>query len=163
MLSRHFPVGFTGTKDGDFSVDREAMAVTQARVDEHIKAGGVLVFFPEGQMNKDPTRIMDFRYGGMKKALQFDANIFMFLTCGLEHIWPRWEQVGGFPGSALCSMTRVGAGGCRELAAELKKGDGAAGKEEEDHAVLAVYGRDRMQKEYDALLGAVGGKGAKSP
>ena len=36
----HFPVAFSGSKDGDFRVDREAMAVTQARVDEHIKVGG---------------------------------------------------------------------------------------------------------------------------
>ena len=41
---------------------------------------------------------MAFRYGGMKKALEFDAHLFMFTTCGLDKIWPRWEQVGGFPG-----------------------------------------------------------------
>lgn len=159
----HFPVGFTGTKDGDFSVDRAAMDKTQARVDAHIRAGGILVFFPEGQMNKDPTSIMAWRYGGMKKALEFDAHLYMFLTCGLENIWPRWEQLGGFPGSARCSMSKFGAGGCRALAAELKKGDGAASKEKEDHAALAVYGQVQMQKEYDVMLGAVGGKGTKSP
>ena len=54
----HFPVAFKGTKDGDFSVDREQMAQTQKRVDDHIESGGVLCFFPEGQINKNPAEIM---------------------------------------------------------------------------------------------------------
>jgi 1-acyl-sn-glycerol-3-phosphate acyltransferase len=54
----HFEVSFKGTKDGDFSVDREKMAQTQLRVDAHIDSGGMLCFFPEGQLNGNPTEIM---------------------------------------------------------------------------------------------------------
>lgn len=54
----HFEVPFQGKKDGDFSVDREKMAQIQLRVDEHIHSGGVLCFFPEGQLNTNPSEIM---------------------------------------------------------------------------------------------------------
>jgi hypothetical protein len=39
-------------------VDREKMAQTQLRVDEHIRSGGMLCFFPEGQLNPNPAEIM---------------------------------------------------------------------------------------------------------
>jgi 1-acyl-sn-glycerol-3-phosphate acyltransferase len=54
----HFPVAFKGKADGDFSVDREKMAQTQLRVDNHIQSGGILCFFPEGQLNVNPAEIM---------------------------------------------------------------------------------------------------------
>ena len=39
-------------------VDREKMAQTQLHVDEHIRSGGMLCFFPEGQLNPNPAEIM---------------------------------------------------------------------------------------------------------
>ena len=54
----HFPVAFKGKADGDFTVDREKMAQTQLRVDNHIQSGGILCFFPEGQLNTNPAEIM---------------------------------------------------------------------------------------------------------
>ena len=54
----HFPVAFKGKADGDFSVDREKMAQIQTRVDNHIQSGGMLSFFPEGQVNSNPAEIL---------------------------------------------------------------------------------------------------------
>ncbi len=54
----HFPVAFKGKADGDFSVDRAKMAQIQTRVDNHIQSGGMLAFFPEGQLNSNPAKIL---------------------------------------------------------------------------------------------------------
>ena len=52
-------------------------------------------------------------------------------------------------------MTRLGDGGCRALAASLKKGKGK--KDEEDHALLAEHGQERMQEDYDEMSAVLQG------
>ena len=57
----HFVVPFKGSKDGDFSVDKKLMAKVEEKVDEFLRSGGFLVFFPEGQLNKNPVRCLSLR------------------------------------------------------------------------------------------------------
>ena len=72
----HFEVSFKGKTDGDFSVDREKMAQTQLRVDAFIASGGMLCFFPEGQLNANPETVMPFREPATQSA---PARVFLDL------------------------------------------------------------------------------------
>ena len=146
----HFSVDFKGSGDTDFSVDKDKMKITQGLVDNHIENGGLLCFFPEGAMNKDPTRIMPVRYGGMKKALQFDAKLYVFVTNGCHVIWPRKAQIGGNPGIANYTIRCIAPNGARALVDELRKKKG--NKEKEGYALLSEHIQRIMQETWDGLL-----------
>lgn len=150
----HFEVTFKGTKDGDFSVDREKMAQTQVRVDAFIASGGMLCFFPEGQLNPKPEEVMPFRYGGIKVALQNDAILYQFVTTGCSVVWPRKAQVGGFPGSIRYGMRAIAPKGTKALLAELR--EKGADAEKADVAVLCEYLQGEMQSHVDELMEANG-------
>ena len=141
---------FKGSGDTDFRVDKEKMESTQRRVDEHIKSGGLLCFFPEGAMNKDPTQIMPVRYGGMKKALQFDAKIYTFVTNGCHVIWPRKAQISGRPGVANYTMLCIAPDGARALADKLRKQPG--NKDKKDYELLSEHVQFVMQECWDSML-----------
>lgn len=147
----HFPVHFSSAEDGVFKVDAKKMEEVEKRVDKHLATGGWLCFFPEGQMNKTPDTILPFRFGGMKKALAFDARIVHLVWRGNETVWPRKEQVGGFPGRVEYTLEVVAPNGCKAFVQEARK---TASKEEaelEDHALLAKRLQEKMQKKYDSL------------
>jgi 1-acyl-sn-glycerol-3-phosphate acyltransferase len=146
----HFSVDFKGSGDTDFRVDKEKMEKTQQRVDEHIENGGLLCFFPEGAMNKDPTQIMPVRYGGMKKALQFDAKVYVFVTNGCHAVWPRKAQISGRPGVANYTIHCVAPEGARALAGKLRQQPG--NEKKEDYEVLSLHVREVMQGCWDNIL-----------
>ena len=56
----HFPVYFKSAEDGKFTLDREKFAVVDKRVNSHLKTGGMLAFFPEGQINEKPRELLPF-------------------------------------------------------------------------------------------------------
>lgn len=148
----HFPVYFTGSKYGEFSVDRAKMDEVQRRVDAHLEHGGVLAFFPEGQMNKTPDSLCDFRYGGFKKALSADARVWAIVEYGNQTCWPIKAPLGGFPTTGCYDLQPLAPQGCRGLVAKLRK---EIGKEENasmsDEQILALHCREEMQKMYDNL------------
>mmetsp|Transcript_10620 Transcript_10620/g.20141 ORF Transcript_10620/g.20141 Transcript_10620/m.20141 type:complete len:304 (+) Transcript_10620:48-959(+) len=146
----HFPVYFTGSKLGDFGVDRNKMAEVEKLVDTHIDGGGHLCFFPEGQMNNNPDKFCPFRYGGMKKALQKDAKLWSFVTCGNPSMWPRKAQVGGLPGRCIYGLKSLAPDGCVALVAELRKTNRKF-KDKEDYVILAEHCHEVMQGEYDKM------------
>lgn len=146
----HFPVYFTSGEDGKFSVDREKMGQVDKLVDNHIDAGGLLCFFPEGQMNGNPDTLMPFRYGGMKKALEIDAKLWYFVTHGNDKVWPRKAQVGGFPGGVQYSIDSIAPEGCQALVSQLKAKDPKL-KNVADYEVLAKHCGVVMQAEYDVM------------
>ena len=152
----HFPVHFTSSELGKFSVDREKMKIVGADVDAHINKNGLLCFFPEGQMNSEPSKILPLRYGGMKKALEFDACLFSFVTCGNPDIWPRRAQMGGFPGTARYSFRALAPDGVKDLLKNIrdaKDGEGfESGKDDPDHVLLANFCQIVMQAQHDSML-----------
>lgn len=152
----HFQVHFTGSKDGDFSVDREAMKIVESHVDEHLNQGGVLCFFPEGQMNKNPDELLPLRYGGLKKALQNDARLWSFVTHGCNTCWPRKGALGGAPSKIGYSLKPLAPKGARALLAELR----AQGADEakSDAQVLSEHLHGLMQNQYDVLRVKQSGK-----
>ena len=149
----HFSVPYKGSGDDDFSVDKVKIAETQKKVDEHIESNGVLCFFPEGAMNGNPKEIRSIRYGGMQKALDYDAIIWIFMTNGNHVLWPRKSQIGGLPGYGQYTMKELAPIGCRELVNKLKK---QLSKEDlgkkKDSQLLSEYIRIQMQGEWDDLL-----------
>jgi len=161
----HFPVFFKSDEEGTFKVDGDKMAGVEQQVNAHLGSGGWLCFFPEGAVNKNPDKLMPLRYGGFKKALDFDANLASFVTCGNPTIWPMKAAVGGFPGQIRYSTKILAPNGTKALAAELRKKaeDEAKTPEErenipDDHKLVAHAVQVMMQSQYDELKVALEGK-----
>ena len=142
-----FSVDFGGKKG--FKVDKEKMKVTQRLVDKHLAGGGLLSFFPEGEMNPSPSKLMLVRYGGMKKALEFDAKIYIFLTCGCPTMWPRKTLMGGRPSTINYSIHCLAPNGAKALASELL--ENSDDKSKPDYVLLAEHVRSEMQSVLDSL------------
>jgi len=147
----HFPVYFQSAEEGKFKVDKEKMDVVEQNVDEHIKQGGFLCFFPEGQTNKTLDNILPFRYGGMKKALDFDARMILFVAAGNTSVWPKKALIGGFPGRIAIGAKALAPKGAKALVAELRAKCTPEEKDMADQELLAKYARDAMQQEYDKV------------
>lgn len=145
----HYPVYFKRTEDGDFSVDKERMREVTRDVQEHLDMNGVLIFFPEGQINDNPDRLLDFRFGGMQTILDADARVVQLVTHGCHLCWPRYMQVGGYPCSVAYGLEEVAPAGARALIQRLR----ADSKDPElsDAAILASYTQGMMQAQYDRL------------
>jgi len=155
----HFPVHFTASEYGKFTVDREKMDQVQVGVDAHLKDEGILAFFPEGQMNKTPDTLCDFRYGGFKKALDVDARLWTMTTYGCPQAWPAKAQMGGFPVNGAYDVRAFAPQGCKKKVVELRKAHPGETKDLEDEMVLALYARLDMQGYYDSLKASCTGNG----
>lgn len=151
----HFAVYFKSGEDGSFKVDASKMEAVEKQVDVHLANGGWLCFFPEGQINKNPDKLMPLRYGGFKRAYDFDAKLVSFMACGNTTVWPAKAAVGGFPGQVMYSTQILAPDGTKALAAELRKTVDADGSEEDkakpDHQLVAEAVQGMMQKQYDVL------------
>lgn len=156
----HFPVYFSKNSGyNKFSVDREKMDQVQKKVDKHLSNGGVLAFFPEGQMNKMPDVLCDFRYGGFKKALEYDARIWAMVAYGNQQSWPIKCQLGGYPVNGKYDVRAFAPEGCRKKVAQLRELEPAeetAGLADDE--LLAKYARLDSQGLYDSLRASVTGK-----
>lgn len=102
-------------------------------------------------MNPNPDTILPFRFGGMRKALDFDARIVQLVFRGNQTVWPRKAAVGGLPGVVRYSFLPVAPEGARAFVQRARQEH----VEEEllmpDHALLAVRTRRLMQEQYDGL------------
>ena len=156
----HFPVYFTSAKNGVFVVDKERNEEVDKRVDQFLKEGGWLCFYPEGQRNKAPDELLPFRYGGMKKALEFDARLISLICHNVHSVWPHKAQMGGFPGTVRISSRRLAPDGVKALVKELRADPNLPQEEKdvEDHVLLAKHLQREMQKQYDELRAAAEGK-----
>eukprot|EP00441_Pelagodinium_beii_P006126 CAMPEP_0197689494 /NCGR_PEP_ID=MMETSP1338-20131121/106943_1 /TAXON_ID=43686 ORGANISM="Pelagodinium beii, Strain RCC1491" /NCGR_SAMPLE_ID=MMETSP1338 /ASSEMBLY_ACC=CAM_ASM_000754 /LENGTH=290 /DNA_ID=CAMNT_0043271835 /DNA_START=1 /DNA_END=873 /DNA_ORIENTATION=+ len=161
----HFPVYFMTSEEGKFTVDKEKNEIVDKRVNEHLHSGGWLCFFPEGQVNKEPDKLMAFRFGGMKKALEFDARLVAFVSVGNAKVWPKKAKIGGLPGRVRYSMKPLAPDGAKAFVQQLRKSDlSEEDKQMEDHVLLAKHLQIRMQTQYDSLkaeLAAMNGRSKK--
>jgi len=161
----HFPVYFTSDADGVFKVDKEKNELVDKKVNAHLDKGGWLCFFPEGQMNKNPDQILPFRYGGLKKALDYDASIAFFVSCGNTEVWPKKCKVGGFPGRVRYSFKSIAPDGAKAFVKKLRAQANLSEEDakSEDHVLLGKHLHTLMQKQYDDLKAALtGGEKSKS-
>jgi len=159
----HFPVYFKSTEEGKFTVDKEKNAEVDKLVDAHLNTGGSLCFYPEGQVNKDPDNIMVFRFGGMKKALDFDARMVMFVAVGNPDVWPKKAKVGGLPGRVNYGLKVMAPDGAKAYVAQLRSRDDLTTEDKAmaDHELMAKYLRLAMQQQYDELKAGANGNKAK--
>jgi hypothetical protein len=95
----HFPVHFSYSESlGKFSLDRKKMAEVTPRVHAHLRSGRILALFPEGQMNRGDTKVLQsFRYGSFRTALldEFDCRLWALVMANHEKCWPGGSQIGG--------------------------------------------------------------------
>lgn len=152
----HFPVYFKSTELNSFKVDTDKMAVVEQGVDDHLadsSLGGIMGFYPEGQVNKyDPDKIMDFRFGGMKRALEFNARIGLFVFHGNPKVWPAKAQAAGYPGTIRVTVKFLAPEGCKDYVDKIRaKGLPEEEKELKDEAIMAKYMKKEMQELYDGL------------
>merc|ERR1711862_423933 len=105
-------------------------------------------------MGKTPEKVLPFRFGGMKKALETDARLCSFVTYGNPVVWPKKAQVGGFPGRVMYSMQPVAPHGCKAFVADLRAKGVPDERDMSDVELLAKHGQALMQKQYDELKAA---------
>eukprot|EP00913_Durusdinium_trenchii_P024543 g23041.t1 len=151
----HFPVYFTSSKNGVFAVDKERNEQVDKQVDQFLKEGGWLCFYPEGQRNKSPDELLPFRYGGMKKVIEFDGRLMSLMCYNVQTVWPLKAQMGGYPGRVRMSCKALAPDGVKALLKQLRESDlPPEEKEAEDHVLLAKHLQRTMQQQYDELKAA---------
>jgi 1-acyl-sn-glycerol-3-phosphate acyltransferase len=150
----HFLVPYVNSDE--FKVHAEKMQAVDDLVDAHVAAGGWLCFFPEGQLNKNPSVIQEIRHGGMKRAIKFDAIVISFVCTGNEQVWPLKAAVGGFPARVHWSLKTLAPDGTKALMESLQK-DAASDKP--DYEVLAEYVQRFFQTQYNDLEAEAGQRG----
>jgi len=94
-LTGHFPVYFKSGDTGAFSVEREKQDRVMDQVEAHVKSGGTLGVFPEGQINKNPLQLQAFRRGSFLIASKYQLPVWGCVLKGCDDIWPR----ASYPGS----------------------------------------------------------------
>jgi len=107
------PFKASGT-EGGFEVDKELMAVRQREMEEHVAAGGIAGWFPEGTINKgDPREVGLFRAGGFLIPVHLDVEVWCAAFQGNGVCWPRTAAAGGRPARIgvkivkLCDSSRA--------------------------------------------------------
>ena len=157
----HFQIHFKSAEKNNFSVDKEKMDIIDRSVNKHIEDGGYLTFFPEGQINYEPDKILSFRYGGMKKAIQYDVPIWNLVSYGNEKVCLTKKKLplSGFPGKINVGFRPVAPEGCIKKIKEIKDNidtykhifKDSNVNELEDYEILAIYCQFEMQNQYDEL------------
>jgi hypothetical protein len=124
-------------------------------------AGAYLQFVPEGQLNSEPDNRLSFRYGGMKKAIQYDVPIWNLVSYGNEKVCLTKKKLplSGFPGKINVGFRPVAPEGCVKKIKEIKGNihtykhifKDSNVNELEDYEILAIYCQYEMQNQYDEL------------
>jgi len=137
----HFPVYFNSKEQNNFGVDKDRQAEVAAKVEKHIGFGGVIALYPEGQLNRNPKIIQEFRRGSFATALKHQMQIFGMITYGCEDAWPLPVALGGFPSTIYVK--------------NVKLGDASEGKTVEELTDLI---QKRFQQEFNQIVEEVSGK-----
>ena len=156
----HFPVHFSGSKSGDFSVDKTAMGGVMEKAEQHLDGrrcpsdgNGCLAFFPEGQINRiDTAKLQSFRRGMFSVALKKDVAIWAWIVDGNGRTWPP-HTAGGLPATVTTTLVPIAPDGVQALARE--RGIKA------ETTPLAELTQELMQLELTRLLASVRGDGAR--
>jgi len=146
--TRHIVVPFKRARDHDaFEVDKELMAARQIELEEHVRAGGIAAWFPEGRLNAgDPFQLERFRHGGFALPARVDVEIWCIAFVGNGECWPRTAAVGGKPSRLRARIFRL----CESswAAAGVQGGDPG----EHDERVAAAQLADAARKGIQAAI-----------
>jgi len=154
---RHLAVPFkaSAADSTSFELDKDLMAVRQQELEEHVRAGNIAGWFPEGTMNKDDeAQVGMFRAGGFALAAHVDVEIWCVAFRGNKKCWPARSAVGGLPstiGIDICKLCDSSFDFIRERAKEAPLPD-----ERAQTIMLANAAKDRIQKMVDDLTDVTG-------
>lgn len=158
-VSKHgeaIPVFFKAHEDGvpsamqnqaDFSVARERAHETTDAMAAHLARGGTLALFPEGNINRAPSKLLPFRRGAFQLAHQHDVELWGLALDGCDTVWPVDEAVGGAPADVTGRLFAIAPEGARALAADVLRG--ATGEANNVGAALADHSRAAFQQVLD--------------
>merc|ERR1719433_236679 len=94
----HLCVPFKSRGENDFSVDKDKVAEVQRIMEEHVAAGNIGAWFPEGKLNTgDATQLQTFRAGGFALPAKIDCEIWCVAHVGIGACWPASGTLGGKP------------------------------------------------------------------
>uniref|UniRef100_A0A7S2IG38 Phospholipid/glycerol acyltransferase domain-containing protein n=1 Tax=Zooxanthella nutricula TaxID=1333877 RepID=A0A7S2IG38_9DINO len=139
-----------GNRLGSFELDRELMAVRQQELEDHVRAGGIAAWFPEGQMNTgDPREVATFRAGGFALPVRVDVEIWCAAFTGNSDCWPRSAKAGGRPSRIRGKIFKL----CDSSWAAVAKEAGGPGAQDEKQAsmFLANHAHDLVQRAVSEL------------
>ena len=105
----HFPVYFKSTEQGSFSVDKEKQMGVMEEVDAHLKSGGAVTLYPEGQINRTNARqLQTFRRGSLKMARSHNMQMWGFVVTDMDTAWPNDKGAqGGHPATLFYRLFRI--------------------------------------------------------
>lgn len=153
----HLVVPFKASGSADsMELDKDLMALHQQELEDHVRAGGIGAWFPEGRMNPGEGReVLGFRAGGFVLAARVDAEVWCVASVGNNDCWPRTGAAGGYPARIgvrfvkLCDSTRsllvdCGYGSCDEREQSIFLANSAHSKVQESVSDLfSQLDRDR--------------------
>jgi len=130
----HLFVPFTtSSAEAGMQVDKDKMQVVQQALEDHVRAGGVAAWFPEGALNKgDPAEPAQFRAGGFVLPARVDVEIWGIAFLGTGDCWPPTENFGGRPSRVWASCFKIHSSSHDVLSGEM----GGPGLEDERAASL---------------------------
>jgi len=142
-LVGHLPVHFKSDEHGVFKVDREKQAVVSKKLRGFMETGKILIFCPEGQINKNPRNLQPFRRGSFALPAELGMDIWALTTQNCDGIWPRKAGMGGRPGSIKVALKKIHNG--------KVNGKMDADDIKEECKVLAEKCQQSMQQEVSKL------------
>lgn len=90
-----FPIPFKTNNPDETSINKEEFKKTQELIDNHLSDGGQLVYFPEGNLNKTPDKLMPFRRGFFSTIIKHKLPIYVITTTGTGDLWAREDSLPG--------------------------------------------------------------------
>ena len=103
----HFPVHLITHKFGELRTRKDRQEKVNAQVDQYLRDGGSLMYFPEGERNANPTTLLPFRYGGYVHAKEHQLDIFGIVLTGTDECWSIDNIVGGFPARIVVEPVKL--------------------------------------------------------
>jgi len=147
----HLPLPFvSGKGTTNYRMDESLLESYMQRIEDHVSAGGSLALFPEGIINPNWTKLLQFRGGGFEIAIRHEMEVWGLVTAGVADTWPSHVAFGGSPAKINLKAIPI-ATNARELAVKLA-GEGSTLKEQ--GIALANLSHDMMQTSLDELCAA---------
>ncbi|KAG5497419.1 hypothetical protein JIQ42_03905 [Leishmania sp. Namibia] len=141
----HFLVYFSSEDVNSFSVDKDKQAAVAADVEDWVKEGKSLCFYPEGALNRTPEVLRDFRLGSFNTILKHKMPLHYLVVYGNHEVWPpSFKGLPGFPADIYTYVGKYDYNPDEEDALSLSTG---LRKEIQRHLDDMVAKKKRLDKE----------------
>ena len=121
----HMPVHFKKVEsETDFSTDPTKKDTLLSSIERHVVTHhGWVCMYPEGQIHRgfgshNTGTLQPFRIGGLQMALQYDMELWAWVTKGNNDCWPR-TAIGGLPSKISARLIPIAPSGSLDLMREL--------------------------------------------